>query len=560
MKKKYKNMKVGKKLLSSFACIFLLYIITIIGALTAIRSISAAMQNFYDKPYQVVGMARKMQASIQGVGRNLLCFIVIEDEKEGHKYLDEARDFAKMIESGIPQLLDNEAGDNTIIMDVEAKVTKLKPYRDQVIELLEEGKKQQALEVYRNDYEPAATEVREALSLLVESSAKAADDYLHTGKEVQRLMNTFILILAAIVMTVSVIVWMITTRSITIPVKEIQRAARQVAAGDLHPDLTYQSDDELGELAENIRITVSTLHDYVSEIEKALVAVGNGQLKYKLASEFKGEFVALNQAVESIKNLLQGSMQQIGSSAEQLSVGAEQLSNGAQVLSQGASEQAASIEELAASINEISEGVNSNADNAVKSSQLADQVGNQVLDSNQQMKRMTAVIEEIKKNSGEISGIVKEIEDIAFQTNILALNASVEAARAGDAGRGFSVVANEIRRLASKTSSASKLTSDLALKNTETVDEGMQEADETAQSLMKVVDGMQEVTSMVDRISEASVQQADAIVQIRKSIEQISDIVQGNSATAEESAAASEELSAQAHLLKDLVEKFEIDE
>ena len=88
----------------------------------------------------------------------------------------------------------------------------------------------------------------------------------------------------------------------------------------------------------------------------------------------------------------------------------------------------------------------------------------------------------------------------------------------------------------------------------------MQEADETAQSLLKVVDGMQDVTSMVDRISEASVQQADAIVQIRKSIEQISDIVQGNSATAEESAAASEELSAQAHLLKDLVEKFEIGE
>ena len=176
------------------------------------------------------------------------------------------------------------------------------------------------------------------------------------------------------------------------------------------------------------------------------------------------------------------------------------------------------------------------------------------------MKRMVAVIEEIKKNSGEIGGIVKEIEDIAFQTNILALNASVEAARAGEAGRGFSVVANEIRRLAAKTSSASKLTAQLAQKNTVTVEEGIQEAGDTAKSLMKVVDGMQNVTIMSDRISDASVQQAEAIVQIRKSIEQISDIVQGNSATSEESAAASEELSAQAHLLKDLVERFEIDD
>ena len=56
----------------------------------------------------------------------------------------------------------------------------------------------------------------------------------------------------------------------------------------------------------------------------------------------------------------------------------------------------------------------------------------------------------------------------------------------------------------------------------------------------------------------SSVQQADAITQIRKSVELISEIVQGNSATSEESAAASEELSAQAQLLKELVEKFEL--
>ena len=47
-------------------------------------------------------------------------------------------------------------------------------------------------------------------------------------------------------------------------------------------------------------------------------------------------------------------------------------------------------------------------------------------------------------------------------------------------------------------------------------------------------------------------------MQIRQSVERISEIVQGNSATAEESAAASEELSAQAQILKELVEKFEV--
>lgn len=84
-------------------------------------------------------------------------------------------------------------------------------------------------------------------------------------------------------------------------------------------------------------------------------------------------------------------------------------------------------------------------------------------------------------------------------------------------------------------------------------------ANETGRSLVKVVDGAQEVSGVVDKISEASTRQAEAIAQIRSSIELISEIVQGNSATSEESAAASEELSAQAQLLKNLVEQFEFE-
>ncbi|MFR9063607.1 MAG: methyl-accepting chemotaxis protein [[Clostridium] scindens] len=111
----------------------------------------------------------------------------------------------------------------------------------------------------------------------------------------------------------------------------------------------------------------------------------------------------------------------------------------------GASEQAGSIEELAASINEISDGVKNNADVAVKSSMLANKVG-EAWWRIWQMQELLGSINQIKQNS-EITKIVSEIEDIAFQTNILALNASVEAARAGEAA-GFSVVAGEVRRLA----------------------------------------------------------------------------------------------------------------
>lgn len=75
-----------------------------------------------------------------------------------------------------------------------------------------------------------------------------------------------------------------------------------------------------------------------------------------------------------------------------------------------------------------------------------------------------------------------------------------------------------------------------------------------------VVNGVEKTTNYINGISSAVHSQEVAITQILSGIEQISIVVQMNSATAEESAAASEEMSAQAQILKELVEKFHLKE
>jgi len=68
-----------------------------------------------------------------------------------------------------------------------------------------------------------------------------------------------------------------------------------------------------------------------------------------------------------------------------------------------------------------------------------------------------------------------------------------------------------------------------------------------------------ETNEIINEIVKASSHQTISVNQIRSGIEQISSVVQENAATAEASAANSEELSGQAHILNDLVGRFNTD-
>ena len=558
MRKKFENMRIGKKLILTFALILAMYVVTVLTAVVNIRNMSDRMDQLYNGAFANVESSQKLLGNINNVQRNMILLAATDGIKDREAYLADTKKLLDNAGTYVEELTTGYISGGEIAAELEEKFAGMTVPRDKMMALLEAGDNEQALNIYFDEYDSIATQVRETLSQLVDAASADAQNSLNEGQAMNSRIVVLIWILAGVIILFTGILWYVITRSIIVPINTVKRAANQIANGDLDLEITYTSRSELGQLADDIRSTAEALSCYVREIKTGLSSLGSGCLSYRPNVEFKGDFIALGESMEEITHLLRESMQQISGSADQVSGGAEQVSSGAQVLAQGASEQAGSIEELAVSINEITDSVKENAENAHKSSLLADKVGTRLVKSNDQMEILLKSIREVQKNSKEITGIVKEIEDIAFQTNILALNAAVEAARAGDAGKGFSVVAGEVRRLASKTTGASKLTAELIEKNTEAVQAGMEAVDSAAEALKISVEGAQEVNRMVDKISAESTQQAIAVTQIRKSVELISEIVQRNSATTEESAAASEELSAQAQILKELVEQFEL--
>jgi len=352
------------------------------------------------------------------------------------------------------------------------------------------------------------------------------------------------------------------SKSLRQPISELQAAANKLKNGELDFNITYESQDELGQLADDFREALNNLNAIVADSGVMLDSMAGGNFNVDTAIEesYVGEFAGLLECMRTLNGDLSGSLGNIKNTSSQVESGAQQLADSAQALAEGATDQAAAIEQLSATIESITNIAVESAEAAQGAAKEMSVAEADARASREEMQGLLAAMERITETSMEIQLIIEDIEDIASQTNLLALNASIEAARAGEAGRGFSVVADQIGKLAADSARSAINTKELINKAMLEVQIGNEITDKTAKVIDKVVGNMTNFAKAAEGSAQASRNQADMLKQVVEGIEQISGVVENNSAAAEETSAVSEELLAQAVVLKEETANFEIKE
>ncbi len=347
-------------------------------------------------------------------------------------------------------------------------------------------------------------------------------------------------------------------RRVVSPIISITRSSGPLQEGRLELELAYSSKDELGDLANTLKQSMSLIHNYVADINRIMRELSDGNFNVQTSANYIGDFRTIQSSIESFTSTLSTALSRIAQAERRISTNAEQLSSSSQSLAQGATEQASSIQELYAVLDELSKSAKQNVEVASGAQEHARLSGEQVSASGEKMEHMISAMADISNTSQQIEQILATIENIAFQTNILALNAAVEAARAGAAGKGFAVVADEVRSLAAQSDQAAKATKELIDNCVKAASRGSEIVDDVSAELQKTLDLVTQSNSDIGIIADAVRGEAESIAQVTEGIGQISAVIQTNAASSEEAAAVSTELFDQAHQLQAQTNQFRL--
>ncbi len=525
---------------------------------SSLSTVIIQFKSFYTTAYRNDVTQMEIRKDIQLIGKMVLWSLTTDDAAVTSEKLDLADQYAESVATNVA-LLEKSFHNKAIVSELDSAISELKSSRTQLMSLARANKNEEALELFNGTYNDITEKVQDILIEIGTISGSTANQEYAIASTVGIICVIITIIIFAIALFISVKIRRSLVQIIMEPMSQIELAAENLRNGKLDVDITYESEDEFGKLANNLRESCHSLHAIVSDAGRLLTEMseGNFNVNTDIEDQYVGEFESLILAMRNMNRKLNETLHNINMSSDQVAIGSTQLAESAQTLAEGATEQAGAIEELTATIENINESAATTAKEAKEASAKAKQAESDAEKSQADLIELTNAMQRINETSRMIQNIIGEIEDIASQTNLLSLNASIEAARAGDAGRGFGVVADQIGKLADDSAKSAVNTRELLERSLTEIENGNEITQKTVAVINNILETMKSFAESAAKSSETAISQSDMLAQVEKAIEQISEVVQSNSASAEETSATNEELSAQAETLKNLIGQFQ---
>ena len=513
--------------------------------------------SFYNVQFVTETYQMEIRKDVQTINKRLLLAVASNDSEVTNAQKEDLEGRFPKIESYFTTISKNLNNDE-LGTQLTTNWKEFENASFEMLSIVESGDSDGALEYYNstlNDVSETLADSLDETGVLAENAA--------TGKY-RTILAIIVATIIALIIALVVIITISRKRSkelvnnIEEDLDVLAKATEEIAKGNVHVEIDYDADNEIGKVVNQLRTAVNSLVYYIDEIGNIMSTMAEGNFNINFDRDFDGDFRDIQTAVESFSQQISDSMTEIMEVSDMVSDGANQIAGAGQNLADTVTSQANIVEDLSVTVNQITDQISSNSTDATSISKEVEVVAENIVEGNKKMQDVVNAMDAISSSSQEISKIIDTINEIADETNLLSLNASIEAARAGEAGKGFAVVAGEVSKLAGQTVEAAQDTAELINASLKNVEIGISIANDTAEKLSSMVEQVQGIAVKVKTIADASNSQAESVKEMSSNIGEISSVGQNNAATSEESLALSYEMNEHANSLKGLVEKFNL--
>lgn len=357
-----------------------------------------------------------------------------------------------------------------------------------------------------------------ASAVMVTDTGIIVEQSVNKNVENAKTLSMMIIIISLVIsIAIAASTSVLTTASITRPLRKYMTKIRAFSDGDLTVEFSQDGKDELTEIGGALNTMTSQLRMVIEEIMAFSHMMSESADEMVLQSNEMSQSVgAQMKEVISLSDVTSQSMGNVNITVEEVANGA---SGAAAAASEGAS--------AADSTKRISESA----------ARLMNHVATEVNEIGAQSEAVMGSMTELSASAKLISTFVVNIASIADQTNLLALNASIEAARAGEAGKGFAVVAKEIRQLAEDANSTTneinkvidqlysklKTASDAIVTSNQIVSKTVTTTQETKREIEDSLAHLEKLNDSIQDIAAISQEQASSSQEISATVEELAE-------------------------------------